>query len=119
MLQCISAHAKWIVLAAMALAVVPFLLISIYSRPCVDDFSYSVSLYHMVQSGSGNLFALLKEAARVDIHYYHSWQGLYTSAFVLALQPGIFGERYYFIGTVLLMVLMVFVMYNDIRRIFM
>ena len=59
-LQCISAHAKWIVLAAMALAVVPFLLISIYSRPCVDDFSYSISLYHMVQSGSGNLFALLK-----------------------------------------------------------
>ena len=78
-LQCISAHAKWIVLASMALAVVPFLLISIYSRPCVDDFSYSVSLYHMVQSGSGNLFALLKEAARVDISYYYSWQGLYTS----------------------------------------
>ena len=117
-LQCISAHAKWIVLAAMALAVVPFLLISIYSRPCVDDFSYSISLYHMVQSGSGNLFALLKEAVCVDISYYHSWQGLYTSAFVLSLQPGILGERYYFIGAVLLIALMAACLYYFVSACF-
>ena len=72
----------------------------------------------MVQSGSGNLFALLKEAVCVDIRYYNSWQGLYTSAFVLALQPGILGERYYFIGAVLLMVLMAACLYYFVSACF-
>lgn len=104
--QRIAAHAKWIIPSLMLLALVPFFVISIYSRPCVDDFSYSLPLHELVQSGHWNLFSLLREGVKVDLHYYQTWQGLYTSAFVLAFQPGIFGEKYYFLGAVLLLVLM-------------
>lgn len=30
------------------------------------------------------------------IYFYNHWQGLYSSAFFLALQPSLFGEKYYF-----------------------
>ena len=78
---------------------------SIYSRPCVDDYNYSADVYHLIKSGNANLVSILKTAWDVDVKFYNSWQGLYTSAFVLALQPGVFGEKHYWIGAVLLLLL--------------
>ncbi len=117
-LRAVAAHAKIIILTAMALTIVPFLFVSIYSRPCVDDFGYSISLYHMIQSGDWNIFSLLAEAVKVDIHFYNHWQGLYTSAFVLAFQPAIFGEKFYGIGAVLLILLMAACLYYFISTCF-
>lgn len=104
--RAVAAHGKAIVMVFMLAALVPYFLISIYSRPCVDDFGYSLALHRLIESGNWNIFSLIAEAVKVDIHYYNHWQGLYTSAFVLAFQPGIFGEKFYFIGAVLLLCLM-------------
>ena len=38
---------------------------------------------------------LIKTAWSTSIRFWHTWQGLYISAFVLARQPAIFGEAYY------------------------
>ena len=81
----------------------PLIVIAIYSRPCVDDLTYSCKLYHYVQSGSWNFFGLIEKAFEVDMQYYQEWQGLYSSAFLLALQPGIFGNEVYFVGAWVLM----------------
>lgn len=97
-------HHKVIGILLMMLGIIPFVLISFYSRPCVDDYGYSYSVYHLVQGGDWNIFSLIKEAFVTDMNFYRWWQGLYTSAFVLALQPGIFGERFYFIGAIALIV---------------
>ena len=35
-------------------------------------------------------------------HFYETWQGTYSSAFLMSLQPGIFGERYYSLTPVIL-----------------
>lgn len=90
---------------------IPIFVISFYSRPCVDDFSYSVMTHNLVKSGECNPVSLLRTAWQVDKHFYLTWQGLYTSAFLLALQPGIFGEKLYWLGTLSLIVLMAAVLY--------
>jgi len=97
---------KTVAIVLLIMSILPILWLAIYSRPCVDDYSYSADTFHLVRSGNYNIFSLLKEAFKVDIHFYKTWQGLYTSAFILALQPAIFGESHYFIGMWLLVVLM-------------
>lgn len=95
--RCISKY-LWICMCILILSIVPMIIISIFSRPCADDYNYAISTYHLIQSGDWNIFDLLKTAYEVDFHYYNTWQGLYSSAFILSLQPGIFGEKYYFMG---------------------
>lgn len=61
-----------------------------------------------------NTLDLLKTAYDTDKQFYLTWQGLYTSAFLLALQPGIFGERYYFIGGIGLLIFMYLTLYLSV-----
>ena len=89
----------------LLMSVFPLVYISLYSRPSADDFNYSATLYHYLSSGNYNIFGLIKKAIEVDIHFFNNWQGLYTSAFILALQPGVFNEKYYFIGAILLLII--------------
>ena len=112
---------EWFYLLLGALIVaslVPLIVIAVYSRPCLDDFSYGAEAYHYIQSGDWNILGLLKTAINVDVNYYQTWQGLYTSAFVLALQPGIFGAEFYCIGTWLLLILSFFSLVYFIKTIF-
>lgn len=89
----------------LLISLIPIVRLTFFSRPCVDDFAYSYPLYNYIKSGNWNIFGLIIKAIEVDIHFYNTWQGLYSSAFILAFQPGIFGEKYYFIGGVLLLIL--------------
>lgn len=98
-------------------SLIPFFVVSIYSRPCVDDFTYSAPNYHLINSGNWNIFDLLTSAINIDINKYQTWQGLYTSAFVLSLQPGIFGEQYYFIGFILLSILIYICLFKFVKTI--
>lgn len=102
----------------LAVAVIPFFLLSYYSRPCVDDFSYGIETHAMIKSGDWDIFSLIGAAWKTDVKFYHEWQGLYTSAFVLALQPGIFREQWYGVGAILLIVLMFGLMHYFIKTVF-
>lgn len=98
----VKQHYKIIAMLILAVAVIPFLMLTYYSRPCVDDYSYAVDTHALIKSGNWNIISLFCAAWKTDVRFYHEWQGLYTSAFVLALQPGILGERWYGIGGVAL-----------------
>ncbi len=89
----------------LLISIIPLVYISFYSRPSADDYGYSINLYRYISSGNFNIFGLIKKAIEVDIHFYNNWQGLYTSAFLLAFQPSIFGEKYYCIGAILLLII--------------
>ena len=89
----------------LLISIIPLVYISFHSRPSADDFNYSTDVYHYLSSGNWSIFGLIKKAIEVDIFYYNNWQGLYTSAFILALQPSIFGEKYYCIGAILLLII--------------
>ena len=110
-------HFNLILVIAFIIMIIPFVIISIYSRPSADDFVYSSDTYHLIQSGNWNILDLAKQAFETDVYYYNNWQGLYTSAFVLALQPGIFGEKLYFLGSIFLFILMYFCLYFGLKNI--
>lgn len=82
----------------------PLAAISFYNRPSADDFNYSWRTYQTLKQGGG-FFALIKSAFDTTIYYWHNWQGLYTSAFVLSLQPGIFGNSAYALTGLLMLFL--------------
>lgn len=81
----------------------PLLWISKYNHMCADDYGYGLQP-HLVWLETGNVFSVLREAVQVAMDYYEWWQGTYSSIFLMALQPGIFGEQYYFLGALFLYV---------------
>lgn len=84
----------WGVILFAAAAILPLLILSLYDHPSADDFAYAADTYH-VWKGTRNLFLVLKEAFATAVSYWYKWQGTYTSAVLMALEPGIFGEQYY------------------------
>ena len=72
----------------------------------------------MVLSGNWNIFTVIKTAFITDMEFMQFWQGLYSAAFLQSLQPGSFGEQYYFIGTVVLIVMMFAGTYYFIKTVF-
>lgn len=74
--------------------VIPLLKLGVYDHPCADDFNYSIQT-HQVWQETHSVGRLIKAAWSTSVQFWHTWQGLYASAFVLALQPAIFGETYY------------------------
>ena len=84
----------------------PLLIVGIYNRPSADDFDYAILTHQAVINNKG-LFGILKAAWKTNINFFNSWQGLYSSAFLLALQPAIFGEKYYAL-TIFIIVIFIF-----------
>lgn len=84
----------WMSIILAALSIVPLLWISFYDHPSADDYDYAFRTYAAWKSGR-SLGLVLKEAVLTSAEFWHKWQGLYTSAFLLALEPAIFGEQYY------------------------
>ena len=84
------------------LFIIPIVLVGFYNHPSYDDFAYSIDTYHTVLNG-GNLVDILISAFNTSIDFMYSWQGLYSSAFILALQPAIFGEQFYGLTTIILL----------------
>ena len=80
--------------ALYAALLIPLLYIGRYAAPAVDDFSFGEST-HLAWNASHSLFAVLAAAAAKAAHEYVSWQGTFSSIFFFALEPGIFGERFY------------------------
>lgn len=82
-------------------SLIPIVLLSTYNFPCADDLGYSIYTRH-AWTDTHNLFAVLAAAGRKVAESYQIWQGTWASIFLMALQPGIFGDGAYWIGTVML-----------------
>ncbi|MBQ3192215.1 MAG: hypothetical protein IJB59_01430 [Oscillospiraceae bacterium] len=84
------------------LIMIPIGLVAIYDRPAADDYEYAY-LGHMALKNGGSFLDALKSAWDTVVKYYVTWQGTYTSAFFMALQPGIWGERHYAFSPMILL----------------
>ena len=80
----------------------PIFMISFYNRASADDYDYALLTHQVIKDG-GNIFELLGAAFRTTVQFYQTWQGLYTSAFILSLQPAIFGEAWYALSAPIVM----------------
>ena len=88
--------------AALLLIVVPMTYISKYMWPVSDDFELSLWTKEAFVT-TGSLWQVLKRAWEFVIYKYFNWQGAYSSILLMALQPGIWGDEYYWMGVVLIM----------------
>ncbi len=115
----IKKNYKPISILILAASLIPYILISFYSRPCADDYNYSIEMIRMVERGENGLFPVIKAALQTDLGFYRSWNGLYTGAFLQALQPGAYlGERNYYAGVLALMLVLFLCLYYFIRTLF-
>lgn len=92
----------WACIAALALSALPLYAISIYNHPYYDDYNFSADA-HRAWTDTGSLAAVLKAAANSSRDVRETWQGTYTGTFLSNIQPGVFHERLYFVGTFVLL----------------
>lgn len=62
--------------------------------PSSDDYGYAIWT-HQAWESSHSLLEVIKQAVFTSKHFWNQWQGLYSSAFILAFMPNIFGEGAY------------------------
>lgn len=93
-----------LIIAVALISYIPLIVIGIYDRPSADDFNYSITTFS-VWNETYSIAALLKSAIQTSVRFWNKWQGLYSSAFLLSLQPAIFGTKYYALTGILMIFL--------------
>ena len=73
----------------------PAIILAFYARPSADDYVYAARTHAVVQQYGADWLRLLAAAWDTTVYFFQNWQGLYVSGFVLALQPAIFGNQWY------------------------
>lgn len=91
-----------LLLLFLAVSLVPLLLLAPYAVPCADDYSYGAQT-HAVFTSSGSLTQTLAAALTQVKSTYRNWQGSFSAIFLMALQPAVFGARWYFLTPVLML----------------
>lgn len=104
-----SIKSEYVIILFCTCILLPLLVVGIYNRPSADDYDYALITYKAFQNSKGieSVFAVLVAAFQTTIHFYNTWQGLYTSAFLLSLHPGIFNEQLYGLSTTIIIGLLI------------
>ena len=87
-------------IAILILSIVPMLWIGQYLHPFADDYVFGANVYK-TWNESHSFLACVQSAWNVAMSMYHSWQGTYSACFLMALQPGVFGQ--YWLGPIILL----------------
>ncbi len=89
----------------MILVTMPILYYSFFSYPLLDDFNNSITTKTVIESQEFGIITLINSAITRVQDVYNSWQGTYTSVYIMTFQPGIFGEQCYFLTTWILIII--------------
>lgn len=92
----------FIILCVLIAALIPLYIVAGYAHPSVDDYSYGKYTAE-VWNETGSFGEVLADAWERTAYTYETHQGTFSSVFLMRLQPGIFGEEYYFLTTVFLL----------------
>lgn len=73
---------------------IPIIYIGKYDKPAADDYGYAASTYHAwINTHSiGDVFEAVIERV---VDSYYTWQGTFSSIFMMALSPAAFDYRLY------------------------
>ncbi len=83
------------------LLLIPLFLIGRYDYASADDFSEGYLAYMALQQG-GSFFSAVGAAFSHAVHDYLHWMGYFSSTFIMAIHPGVFGEGLYSLTPVIL-----------------
>ena len=92
---------------ALLAVIFPLLLIARYDYPLADDWSYGNNAYQVIRNGGG-LGKVLLAAVRKAREAWLGWDGRFANAFLDALEPGIWGEKYYAVTPWILIGMLIF-----------
>lgn len=95
----------YVYLAILVLGIGSLIALARYTIPFYDDFSYGINAKNSMSSTS-DFIGAIKGAASGTKTMWYAWQGTHSSIFFMNLMPGIFGEKYYFLGPVMLILLL-------------
>ena len=111
----------YIILICFILSVIPLYVIGMYAHPSVDDYYYGTETVQ-VWNETHSFASVVKCSFAEMINTYNIWQGNFSAIFLMRLQPGIFGEQYYFIAPLILlsayMGFSIFFFYTALKKIF-
>lgn len=79
---------------ALLLLMLPIIYIGKYNKPVADDYNYSVLTRHAWEE-THSVFRVIAAAAKQAGISYRSWQGTFSSIFLMALMPALFDYRMY------------------------
>ena len=83
-------------------SILPMLYISRYNYPSADDFAMGVEAYRAFRD-TGNFFAALGQGVYMAWYDYIHWMGYFTSTFFMSVPPSVFGEKFYILGTYIML----------------
>ncbi len=87
---------------ALVASTLPLYAISFFNHPYYDDYGFSASVHHAWKD-NGSLKAVFSAAMASAAHTRQFWQGTYTGTILSNLQPGVFSENLYWIGSWILL----------------
>ena len=89
----------------LLLTLIPLLRLAIYAVPYYDDYNFGrFARAAIEQEKSG--FAAISGALDCVRTQWYAWQGTYSSIFFMTLMPAVWGEQYYFLGPVFILLLL-------------
>lgn len=96
------------VIACIALAVLllPLFRIAGYSVPWFDDYNYGNFVKNFLDV-ERSLDSALQGVVYCIKTQWHAWQGTFSSIFFMSMIPSVWGDEYYFIGPLFIIVLLV------------
>lgn len=98
---------SYIVLAAFIISLIPLVVIAFFNHPSADDFSFSQLPAHTWEQTHSISQTLQASIDKIE-QMYNTWQGSFSAMFLMTLQPGIWGENYYCITTILILASFIF-----------
>lgn len=78
------------------LSLIPLLWIAKYNYPSADDYTNGSRCYHVWRL-EHSVSGVLREALSRTMEEWRTWRGCFTSSFLSALPPNIWGEKLYFL----------------------
>lgn len=92
-------------LLALVLLLAPLLRLGLYAVPWYDDFNYGGFAKRMMleEPGIVGAFKGAWDCAKVQ---WYAWQGTFSSIFFMALVPLLWGEEYYCLGSIFLILIL-------------
>lgn len=86
-------------------ALIPLFRLTIYAVPYYDDYNFGRFARAAMEQEQSKWAAILGalECSRTQ---WYAWQGTYSSIFFMTLMPAIWGEQYYFLGPVFILLLL-------------
>ena len=91
-----------LLLAVLAASLIPLLMLMTTVVPSADDFAFGAAA-RTAFAATGSVPAALRAAGRMTLDVYRSWQGSFSAVFLMALTPAVFGDGFYALTPVLML----------------